>query len=277
MTGWPADVHDAVRDAVGDVRRRERLSGLSGREVTRVDGDLGSVVVKARADPRELSFYRDVAPLRRDVPTPRLHWLAMIDGSGWLVLEYVPRPLPQVRWTDPELYDVLAALHVDDSAFNALREPFRPAWTGAMAEEASSRLGCDLTRYQAEAQPWLSGTTPISGDPNPRNWRERTDGSVVLLDWERAGLSTPAVDVAITLPGLPTADQASRAARAYVDARLRRRAPVDSAGWPRALLVLKLWTAIELLNEQRDHEDLRQLQGWLVDALPAWLDTWAMG
>src|SRR5579883_2966731 len=41
-----------------------------------------------------------------------------------------------------------------------------------------------------------------TGDPNPTNWGLRADGTIVLYDWERFGQATPAIDLAITVPGL---------------------------------------------------------------------------
>ena len=42
----------------------------------------------------------------------------------------------------------------------------------------------------------------ISGDPNPVNWGLRDDGTLALFDWERFGRCSPALDLAITVPGL---------------------------------------------------------------------------
>ena len=58
----------------------------------------------------------------------------------------------------------------------------------------------------------------ISGDPNPTNWSVREDGTVVLFDWERVGYGTPALDLAITVPGLGTPDDYRRVVEGYLRA-----------------------------------------------------------
>ncbi len=54
--------------------------------------------------------------------------------------------------------------------------------------------------HAAISEPWCW----ISGDPNPRNWGLRADGTPVLFDWELFGPGTPATDLAIIVPGLGT-------------------------------------------------------------------------
>jgi hypothetical protein len=266
---WPEAVRAAVGRVVGEVRGTARLSGLSGREVRRVDGDRGRVVVKGRAHRRELAFYTDVAHRLVGVSTPRLHWAGEVDGSAWLVLEHLPEPAP--RDLPGAAYDVLVAVHTSRAAYGGLSEPFRPRWSDAMTRTAQQRTGLDLALLQQETAALLDGDTPISGDPNPRNWAWAEDGRLVLFDWERAGLATPGVDVAITLPGLPTAAQAEAGGAAYQRAGGRP----DASLRPGALMLLKLWTAVELLAEDRDDGDLRGTQQWLAEALPDWVRSWA--
>jgi hypothetical protein len=218
---------------------------MGGRAVWRVRGDRVTVVVKEDATPRELAFYAEVAPRLSGVPVPLLLWGGTVDDTAWLVLEDVPHPLPRERWASPEVYTVLVSLHFSVAAYAALADPF--PFPGLPAV--------------------LTGSTPVSGDPNPRNWAVRGDGALVLLDWERAGFATPAVDVAITLPGLPSPEDAVAATTAY------RRAGGDSVD-PEHVLLAKHWTARELLAENRDDDGLRATQAWLTDALPRWLETW---
>jgi aminoglycoside phosphotransferase (APT) family kinase protein len=184
LTRWPSAVRQVVDDLVGSSLRSERLSGLSGREVRLVRGDLGSVVVKAGAHPRELAFYVDVAPslAEHGVAVPDLLWHGTTQDRAWLV----------------------------------------------------------------------------------------------LLDWERAGFGGPAVDVAIALPGLPDRAESAAASAAYLAAHARRGSDPgpEEDDLARRLLVVKAWTAVELLAEERRHPELDATQDWLADALPVWVRSW---
>jgi aminoglycoside phosphotransferase (APT) family kinase protein len=274
-SGWPAEVQRCVREVVGSVHGAQVLEGMSGRDVRRVDGERGSVVVKGPADPRELAFYTEVAPVLEGVPVPHLLGAYRVDGSHWLVLEYLPHVLPRSEWAgNTAAYDVLAQLHATASAaFDRLPEPFQPRWTDDMTEQVSAAIDMDLSTWQDETREWLSGDTPISGDANPRNWATRDDGTLVLLDWERAGRGGPAVDVATTVPGLPTRAETQAASAAYQDARQRHGAPFDAGDFARGIRLAKLWTAVELLHEDGVNPGLRQAQRWLRTAVPRWLEN----
>jgi aminoglycoside phosphotransferase (APT) family kinase protein len=272
---WPAEVQGCVREVVGAVRGAQVLEGLSDRDLRRVDGERGSVVVKGPADPRELAFYTEVAPALEGVPVPHLLGGYRIDDSHWLVLEYVPHPLPRSEWArNTEAYVVLAQLHATASAaFDRLPDPFLPRWSDAMTHQVSEDLDMDLRDWQDETRAWLSGSAPISGDANPRNWATRDDGTLVLLDWERAGRGGPAVDVATTIPGLPTRAETEAAAAAYCDARYRNGATFDVLDFARGIRLAKLWTAVELLHEDGVSPELRQTQAWLRAEVPRWLES----
>jgi hypothetical protein len=283
VSRWPSAIRQVVDDLVGPSLRSERLSGLSGREVRLVRGDLGSVVVKAGAHPRELSFYVDVAPslAEHGVVVPDLLWHGTTQDRAWLVLEHVPSPLPRTRWSaDAGVHDVLAALHTATTAYLHLDDPFVPRWTDQLAEATAARFDgrtrVDFTQLQGEAAAYLSGTSCLSGDPNPRNWAVRDDGTLVLLDWERAGFGGPAVDVAIALPGLPDRAESTAASAAYLAAQARRGSDpgLEEGDLARGLLVAKAWTAVELLAEERRDPELGATQAWLADALPAWVRSW---
>jgi aminoglycoside phosphotransferase (APT) family kinase protein len=271
---WPADVQRCVREVVGSVHGAQVLEGMSGRDLRRVDGERGSVVVKGPADPREFAFYTEVAPVLEGVPVPHLHGGYRIDGSPWLVLEYLPHALPRSEWTgSTAAYDVLARLHATSSAaFDRLPAPFLPRWTDEMTQQVGVAIGVDLRTWQDETREWLAGDAPISGDANPRNWATRDDGTLVLLDWERAGRGGPAVDVATTIPGLPTRAETQAAAASYQDARQRSGAPFGTRDLARGIRLAKLWTAVELLHEDGTNPELHRTQRWLRTAVPRWLE-----
>ena len=93
----------------------------------------------------------------------------------------------------------------------------------------------------------------------------------MLFDWERVGLATPAVDVAITVPGLPRRDQVGLAAAAYLAVQDRDHVAWSPAQLTRGLLVVKAWTCVGLLAEDRDDAALVDAQRRLAADLPGWI------
>ena len=275
--GWPEPVRQAVEAEVGGEPVVELLGGLGGRPVTRASGPRGSVVVKQDPHPREVAFYRDVAPhLEPGITVPR----AVVVDAASLVLEHVAEPLPRERWlADTSVMRSLAAVHRSVAARDRVVDPFRPSWTPALTAAAVERLDAEhrgptaraVDRLSHEAERWLIGDALVSGDPNPLNWGQRDDGTLVLFAWERAGLATPAVDVAITVPGLPTRDQLEIAATAYLAVQHRDHVHWSHEDFTRGLAVAKTWTFVELLAEQRDGAALADLQRRLAAALPGWV------
>lgn len=148
---------------------------------------------------------------------------------------------------------------------------FQPQWDDAMteaaltffAEDERPKLWAILRDLQQQAQPLFEPRVWISGDPNPNNWGMRADGSVVLFDWERFGKGTPALDVAITVPGLGDASAFQAAATQYGDPTLTR-----------DLALAKLWTVVELLaHAQQGKVGDMSIIPLVVQALPDWLKS----
>lgn len=90
----------------------------------------------------------------------------------------------------------------------------------------------------------------------------------VLLDWERVGLGTPALDLAIAPYGLPTYDQAAKMATAYDEGGV---SPAD-------LMVAKAWSLVEfaaLGTATADSNDPRgRRRGEVVDTLRPMAGLW---
>lgn len=229
---WPETLGVRLRDICGFPYSTERLGGIIRSRTFRVRGPRGSAVVKSGARPAEARFYRTVMPVLKEcgVAVPEPKWLAR-DGDGvwWLILEDVPQPLPRKRWVaDREVLAMLKRLHATPHFRIPLSSEdfFRPRWTRAMDEAVLSYFGAETTTNLTELLGEMREAhrhiflprCPISGDPNPTNWGLRADGSLVLYDWERFGMGTPALDLAITIPGLGNEDTFTRVASAYLRA-----------------------------------------------------------
>jgi aminoglycoside phosphotransferase (APT) family kinase protein len=246
------------------------------------------MIVKASAGSRESRFYHVAASALRDIGVrmPRMEFSAHVGDRSWLVLEDVPHPLPRDHWVaDAEMLALLSRLH--RSTFGRPLElpgMYAPEWTDGMTDaalscftdEVAGSLVPALAAVQRESrrlfEPWCS----ISGDPNPTNWGVCEDGSLVLYDWERFGAGAPALDLAITIPGLGYSAAYAAVATLYLQQwRRAETVPVPElfATLPRDIGIAKAWSVVEFLSLHARgglpaaHEPVR----WLVDQLPQWL------
>lgn len=280
---WPETLGQYLRATYGEPGAVERLGGLGQGQVYRVRCPLGSCIVKGAARSGEVSFYRTSAGVLagHGVATPALHWSGQEAGEWWLILEDVPRALPRGRWeADPEVLAVLRRLHTSGIA-PAPGSPaaYRPTWLAAMTETALSclpkpsadRLAPLLRTMQESHQHLFAPWCAISGDPNPTNWGLREDGTLVLYDWERFCLGTPALDLAITIPGLGDATIFQRVASGY----LRNAAdstPETTARLASDIAVAKVWSVAEFLNLHASGNLPRVAAvDWLVQRFPDWV------
>jgi hypothetical protein len=269
----------------------ERLGGMSGGRVYRVRCPGRSVVVKGMGHSSEVDFYRTVASAlaEQGVATPALEWSGQDGETWWLVLEYIPLPLPPERWlADPELLAVLRRLHASEIPPSPERPTaYRPEWTPRMTEAALALLPGPVARQLApvletmrRAHPDLfAPRCPISGDPNPLNWGLRDDGMLALYDWERFCAGTPALDLAITVPGLGDAAAFQQVAAAYLQAGRAESPPAETAsprgrdeGLARDIAVAKVWVVVEFLS----HHASGAIRGGvaiegLVQRFPGWV------
>lgn len=207
----------------GTIAREASLSGVAG------DGGVArfifhteqSVIVKCSPTPRERNFYERCASLiqRTGVGIADLYWSGSdYTGRYWIVIEDVLKPLPQERWVcDPEQIEMLFRLHSGtwkDRIWTLNEEAYRPVWNEELTRRACewfdaterNKVENHLTTLQREAQVLFQSICCISADPNTTNWRMRDNEDLILIDWERFSYGHPAVDLAITMPGLGSKD-----------------------------------------------------------------------
>jgi thiamine kinase-like enzyme len=253
---WPQEILEFLHHPT----QTEKLSGgLSGCAVYRVQLENHNVVVKANVAPREAEFYRDFAPILKahGIRTPKLEMYCHSNGELWLVLEAIPKPLPDKRWlADPQVLEMLRKLH--EFKFDHAPEfAFQPTWTQAMNAHAlqflPKQLEEKLETCRALAQPLLEPRNLISGDPNPMNWGVLENGDLVLFDWDRFGLGTPALDLAITVPGLGSTEEYAKVAAMY------RGKPDDKLA--REIALAKVWAIVDILGYVQVLELMRPFLG----------------
>ncbi len=246
-----------------------------------------NVIVKRSTQPREYLFYTTVAPTLReaDIPIPELKWSGEDAGTFWLVLEDIPTPLPRARWSaDSAVLAVLRRLHqrVPLDLYPTFPS-FEPRWSEAMTNDAlacflssqAHRLASILCELQDRHQALFLPRCWISGDPNPSNWGLRSDGTVVLYDWERFGKGTPALDLAISVPGLGDMVMFQTVAARYLEqshpsasrVTLKARLLADE------MAIAKIWSVTEYLSDYRAGTIAPSTRiDDLIQQIPAWVD-----
>lgn len=279
---WPERVRSTIGAMFGSPTAIEPLHGLSGAAVWRVTFAQQHIVVKRTRSRREAAVYRLLAPLltAQGVACPALFWAGHTGDAHWLMLEAIPQPLPRSRrLADRDLLGVLYRLH--RSALSDVIEPFRPAWTDAMTAQmldllpgSAAQLHAQLARFQTLSQPLFGVERWISGDPNPANWGLRADGSIVLFDWERLGRGAPALDLAISIPGLGRSVDFQVVAAGYLahDPALSQPDQRAIEKLAREIAIAKTWNVVEFVSMAATGDPAIQSRiPALVQALPAWL------
>lgn len=287
FAGWPGLLKRYVLDEYGPPEAFEPLGGMSRGRVYRIRfaGD-SSAILKTSPHPQEILFYEKAADVLNDrrIPTPNPEWMGGDTGGFWLLLEDVPHPLPSGRWrADPEALGLLRRLHALNHPDERLEltGAFVPRWTNRMTELAASHfpdhtsreIKSHLYELQEESQHLFRAQCYISGDPNPTNWGLRKDGTLVLYDWERFGSGSPALDLAITVPGLGDDDVFHRVASVYAGEVIEGSIPPQVESLSRDMRLAKAWSVTELLSGHAENSltDARDIAGWLVCSFPDWL------
>jgi aminoglycoside phosphotransferase (APT) family kinase protein len=250
----PEVVLDRIRAVAGRCRSQEAMPGVVHTR-TWIVRCRDQVVVAKQVGRREGLFYDRIASVlcRHGVQAPRLLASTRVSGSRWVVLEYVPEPFP---WDElsAEPIDVLCRLHaipLDELTPHAT-ELYRPAWTEELTARVLSALGGDmpsaersLDAARTEAAALFEPACPISGDPNPTNWR-RSGIIPVLVDWERIGLGAPAIDLAISVPGVGTDERYHAVASRYLGPNT---IGSEVSALAHAMQIAKIWTIVDFTGE----------------------------
>jgi aminoglycoside phosphotransferase (APT) family kinase protein len=264
---------------------------MSLNGVWRVRFNEVSLIVKAGPSATESRFYEHVAPRLRPtgVPIPDLYVAFHEPERHWLVIEDIstPLPIPQANAWQPNerIIAILARLHAATRAEPPDLPGIQPhhwhpestqAALGCLPPDQAAALTPILDRLQQEHAAFNEPWCWVSGDPNPRNWGLRDDGTPVLFDWELFAPGVPATDLAIVIPGLGNTDAYARAAGAYLAAWTGPEPlPWDAATLTRQIAAAKVATVVQLLHGHvsggANVGD--EIVSWLANAVPAWLQS----
>jgi hypothetical protein len=279
----PAAILNAIQNTIGALSHVKRLGGMGQGRVYRARSVRQSVIAKLTS-PEEAHFYHVVVPGWPALQpfTPTLLAAVEADGHPWLVLEDIPHPLPPERHlADPDLLAVLRILHQSAlPTLPATLAPYRPSWMVGTTDRAlaalpapdAAALAGTLVAMCDAAQPLFAPRCPLSGDPNPANWGLRDEGSLVLYDWERFCRGTPALDLAITVPGLGNMADYRRVAESYSadDAQEKK----EQLG--REIALAKVWSVVEFLAHNAGRgERTEATVAWVGQHFADWLRSLA--
>jgi hypothetical protein len=262
MTDLPFLVQKFLNDNEVDLSAIDNLNGvIPGREVIsyRVHSTKNSYILKNCRQKREFDVYTKHSTFFKEnnINIPEIFFSCKEDGEYWIVIEDVPNSLPKSRWkADSEQITLLYHLHSKswDRTIH-LEDPFISPWNEESMEEAQKllpmELKTNLNNIRTKANELFIPLCCISGDPNPTNWGVRDNGDIVLFDFERIGYGNPAIDLAITMPGLGTQDGSleNEIAVKYVTLWQKNdlNFPFSVEELIKQIHIAKLWSALDFL------------------------------
>ncbi|QSO52696.1 phosphotransferase [Alicyclobacillus curvatus] len=295
MGSIPAELMRFLEPRFGTVTGEQFLSGVAGDGAKRLAfADGKSAIVKSSTSSWERNFYEKSAQVvrRLNVGIPELYWSGSDErGRQWILIEDIPNAFPRERWVgDEQQIATLLRLHVGtwkDKRLTLDADSYKPSWDDEMSAGTSAwfpagyqrdRVAEQLAMIQREAQVLFQPICSISADPNPTNWRVRKDGELVLIDWERFTYGHPAIDLAITMPGLGSPDGLMERglARVYLSGWKQDigQEAAELSHLERLIRVAKLWTIVEFVARVKLHPTRSQEEttAHIVHELPRVMD-----
>ncbi|MEM1153910.1 MAG: aminoglycoside phosphotransferase family protein [Pseudomonadota bacterium] len=253
--------------------------GLSDSFLYQVFAGNRKKVLKLQTAQEEFAFYNKIGPRLIGTPSwlPTVYAMGVIREWNWLLLEYIEHPLPPNRYTfDKEAIGTLRKLHTVEVS------PTQVAWVDQEwlpehIESASGRLPLKTVLQLREVHKLYElikdeNRVLCSGDPNVPNWRVRSNGSIVLLDWQRICFENRAIDLAGWLAKMVSFKDMMTVASIYlssIDERHVASLARDTAVYFCRRGVLNLWyekTSAKPELWEKGNKKLAAL-------LPEWIDT----
>lgn len=277
------EVSSHIEKRWGNITSLKKLDGIKSEGgCYRAKHKSGSVIVKSMEVQSEYQFYKIFSKKLIDngVNIPEIYFAHQGKEKYWIVIEDIPNTLPKDRWYgDESLLEVLCNLHYFTWGRPLiLTDNYKPSWSDCLSEKVSELYKSDdnkalkhLLRVQKVSQTIFQPTCWINGDTNPTNWGVRDNGDLVLFDWERICYASPAIDLAITIPGLGTTDYSLERKIAETYIKLFAKKDLDFLfkidELVEQIILAKIWSAVEFLAYNHKLLEQNQLETLLTELL----------
>jgi hypothetical protein len=238
----------------------------------------GTTVLKGPLQAREYAFYREVAPRLETlgVAVPHIMGWGEVEGERWVLREAFAALLPsERRVADHAVLATLHQLHALPVTF-PIPCPFVPQWQ-TIAAPYQLRVPAQTLDYLSQLgachRQLFIPQCVIAGDPNAENWGLRSDGTVVLFDWDCIGYGTPARDLAVIVPGLGWPTLFQQVAAAYLAATPGKTvASINQLAHD--MIIAKAQVLAEYINAPAIVDERRQT---VCALMPSWVEMmWQM-
>ena len=262
---WPQEIQNYVIDTYKFPTSIIKLDGIKQNGgCYRIQIDDSSIIIKEMTDPQEYLFYTKCLSIMESFNNniPILYGAYEQDNNYWIIIEDVPGVFPKSRWNaDSQQVDAMFRLHSESWGRSLpIIGGYTPKWDdqltekvlGLLSDRISNQIWSLLSELQKASQQLFKPYCWINADTNPTNWGIRKDGSIVLFDWERISCGSPAIDLAITIPGLETSDNSTEKVIVERYLSLWTNSPLDFPLNKQLLFeqlkLAKIWSAIEFLG-----------------------------
>ncbi|AHJ73658.1 phosphotransferase [Kosakonia sacchari] len=238
-----------------------------------VDEQGQRVIEKYPVSDIEYAFYHHAAQRLNaaKIASPKL--LFADPARRLLRLEYIPHPVSQDTVAGDETLAMLARLHRFSP--DASWRYHTHTWSVYALEKSLALLALpeqasqQLRRFQQSSEVLFRQVGLLSGDSNAGNWGRRDNGELVLFDWERFSMGSPAIDLAPLIKGMGTTNAFQALAERYC--RIADHAAPRELG--REIAIAKAWIVTEVVTllAARQKTDLPRYLEWYRENLPGWL------
>lgn len=238
-----------------------------------VDEQGQRVIEKYPVSDIEYAFYHHAAQRLNaaKIASPKL--LFADPARRLLRLEYIPHPVSQDTVAGDETLAMLARLHRFSP--DASWRYHTHTWSVYALEKSLALLALpeqasqQLRRFQQSSEVLFRHPGLISGDSNAGNWGRRDNGKLVLFDWERFSMGSPAIDLAPLIKGMGATHAFQALAERYC--RIADHAAPRELG--REIAIAKAWIVTEVVTllAARQKTDLPRYLEWYRENLPGWL------
>ncbi|MFD3449480.1 phosphotransferase family protein [Microbacteriaceae bacterium 4G12] len=275
MNRLPESVWQFIKNNYGYPKKIDELYGVNkekGVSCLRLLFEETSIIVKNTVHKREYDVYHRLAPLfqSKEIHVPDTYYACKDMDNYWFVIEDVRLPFPKARWNgDIEQIKYLFTLHFHtwNQDLN-IDDPFIFQWSEDLNNKALELLPTNLKtaiiELHARSKNIFSPFCCISGDPNPTNWGMRHNNQLVLFDWERIGYGSPAIDLAIIIPGLGTTDKSLETTIANTYLNFWKATPISfpysTSELVQQITVAKIWSGLEFIVNHADTLERQTLE-----------------